>query len=75
MDGRPAPATTRRELSTPASDPACAGRPWQGRPSFPWVESSRDPWNVPVKVRQTLSVLFPTLTGGRAANTVRTDET
>ena len=26
---------------------------------IPWVESSRDPWNVSVKVCQTLSVLFP----------------
>ena len=33
-------------------------------PIIPRVESSRDLRNVPVKVRQTLSVLFPTLTGG-----------
>lgn len=26
---------------------------------IPRVESSKDLWNVPVKVRQTLSVLFP----------------
>ena len=28
-------------------------------PAIPWVESSRGPWNVPIKVRQALSVLFP----------------
>ena len=39
-------------LLPPGRDKACAGRPRQGCPSSQWVESSRDPWNVSVKVRK-----------------------
>ena len=46
-------------LLPPGRDKACAGQPRQGCPSSQWVESSRDPWNVSVKVRRALSVTVP----------------
>ena len=33
-------------------------------PAIPWVENSRDPWNVSVKVRQALSVTVPYTSSG-----------
>ena len=50
-------------MPPPVSDLAWAGRPGQGRLVIPWVESSRDPRDVPVKARRALSVLFPSHRG------------
>ena len=43
-------------------------------PVIPWVESSRDPWNVFVKVRQALFVLFPLSHRGFEENTMSINE-